>query len=143
MGKETPAQLQSRARLMCERDGLTQQEIADRIGKAVRTVANWAERGLPSPIKGPWVKGSLAEKVHQKREEGILAAALARGMTDDYFVGKLQELLEAKTVRGTPNLDAIDKGLTHAERIIPGLKATETHSLNFPAEMLAFFQGAE
>lgn len=128
---------------MCERDKLSQREIAERIGKAERTIANWSERGLPNPLKGPWIKGALAEKVQEKREEGMLAAALRLGMDDDYFAGKVQLLLEARTAKGAPNIDAIDKGLTHAERIIPKLKAAETVSHDFPAEMLAFFQGGK
>jgi transposase len=141
MAKETPAQKQSRARILWEKDSLSHPEIAERVGVSPRTIANWAERGLPNPLKGPWEKGSLARKVQEKREEGMLEAAKRRGMDDDYFASKLHTLLEARNNKGQPNLDAIDKGLTHAERIIPRLKAQESVAVDFPAEMLAFFQG--
>ena len=141
MAKESPTQKQTRARLLYEKESISHEEVAKRVGVSPRTIANWAERGLPAPHRGPWEKGSLAKKVQEKREEGILEAARRLGMDDDYFVGKLQTLLEARDRKGGPNLDAIDKGLTHAERIIPRLKAQESLAVDFPAEMLAFFQG--
>ena len=120
---------------MCERDNLSQREIAARTGKAERTIANWSERGLPNPLKGPWVKGSLAAKVQEKREEGILQTAARLGMDSEYFLTKVKTLCDSLK----PGIQ--DIGLTHAERMIPGLKAKESVGVDFPAEMLAFFQG--
>lgn len=163
---ETKTQLQARARIMCERDNISQADIGESLGIATRTVANWAERGLPSPLKGPWVKGSLAEKIHQKAEESILEAAKRLGLDSAYFLAKVKNMCEATRpvlvkpskaeqeksaeegdesgggfVTEMPDYSAIDAGLTHAERIIPGLKAKEQVSIDFPAQMLAFFQG--
>lgn len=121
---------------MCEKDSLSQREIALKTGKAERTIANWAERGMPSPIKGPWVKGSLAVKVQEKLEESILATAAKLGMDSAYFLTKVKTLCDSKK----PGI--MDIGLTHAERMIPGLKAKETVLHDFPAEMLSFFQDA-
>jgi len=133
---KTVAQIQARARLMCEKDSLSQREIAVKTGKSERTIMNWAERGVPSPIKGPWVKGSLAVKVQEKMEESILATAVRLGMDSEYFLTKVKKLIDSSKA------GVIDIGLTHAERMIPGLKAKETVQLDFPAEMLAFFQEA-
>lgn len=166
MGKETPTQKQLRARLLCEKDCLGQDEIAARIGVSRRTICNWAERGLPSPVKGPWEKGSLAQKVHEKRTESILEAAAKIGLTNEFILQKVMDMCQATKpvlvkpskaeqekaakegdesgggfVAEVPDYSAINDGLTHAERILPGLKAAETHSHDFPAEMLAFFQG--
>lgn len=166
MGKETPTQKQTRARIMYEKDSLSKREIAERVGMSERTIANWMERGLPSPLKGPWEKGSLAEKVHEKRAESILEAAAKIGLTNEFILQKVMDMCQATKpilvkpskadqekaakegdesgggfVTEVPDYSAIDAGLTHAERIIPGLKAAETHSHDFPAEMLAFFQG--
>lgn len=134
MARETPAEKQTRARLMCEKDKLSQADIAARMKVTERTIANWAERGLPNPLKGPWVKGSLSAKVQEKEEEGVLEAAKARGLDAGYFLDKVKELCDSSK----PNI--IDIGLTHAERIIPGLKANENVTVNFPEKMLAFFQ---
>lgn len=131
---ETPAQKQSRARIMCEKDNLSQPEIAERVGVSMRTIANWSERGLPVPIRGPWVKGSLARKVHEKLESSILATAERLGMDAEYFLTKVKSMCDSKKV------GVQDIGLTHAERIIPGLKAKENVAHSFPEEMLAFFQ---
>lgn len=166
MAKDTAKQ--TRARLLCEKDGLPQPEIARRVGVSERTICNWSERGLPNPLKGPWVKGSLAAKVQEKHENAILQAAAELGMDERYFLGKVKQLCEATKptlvkpskaeqqkaeaegdesgggfVTEVPDFNAIDAGLTHAERIIPGLKAAEKMEHDFPAEMLAFFQGGK
>lgn len=166
MAKATVTDIQTRARLLYEKDKLSMREIAERTGKAERTIANWAERGLPTPIKGPWVKGAFAEKVQEKREETILATAERLGLTSEFILTTVKTMLTATKpilvkpnkaeqdkakgegdesgggfVTEVPDYSAIDAGLTHAERIIPGLKAKETLSVDFPAEMLAFFQG--
>ena len=133
---ETVAEIQARARLMWEKDRLPVREIAEKTGKSERTIANWAERGMPAPLKGPWVKGALAEKVQEKLESSIMATALRLGMDSEYFLSKVKGMCDS------PVPSIMDAGLTHAERMIPGLKAKETVQHDFPAEMLAFFQGA-
>ena len=113
---ESKAQQQARARLMWENDKLTQIEIAKKVGVHERTIANWAERGLPNPLKGPWVKGSFTEKVQERVENSILATAERLGMSNHFFLTKVKTLCDSKKPSD------IDVGLTHAERIIPGLK---------------------
>lgn len=166
MAKETPAQKQARARALHEMESMSYRDIATTVGISLRTVANWAERGMPNPVKGQWVKGAHASKVQQKAEESILEVASRVGLTHEFLLGKVKELCTATKpvlvkpskaeqekaqkegdesgggfVTEIPDYNAIDAGLTHAERIIPGLKAAETISHDFPAEMLAFFQG--
>jgi transposase len=139
---ETKAEIQARARNLHEAHAVSFRNIADRMGISLRTVCNWAERGVPVPIKGPWVKGSLASKVQQAEEDSTIEAARIRGMDKGYFLDIVKTMLEAETRDGKPNFDVVDKGLVHAERIIPGLKAEEKVSIDFPAKMLGFFQDA-
>lgn len=137
---ETKAEIQARARNLHEAHSVSYRDIATRLKLAPNTVANWAERGLPIPIKGPWVKGCAAAKVVQAEEDSTIEAARVRGMGKGYFLDIVKTMLDAKTPKGKPNFDVIDKGLVHAERIIPDLKAKETLTVDFPAKMLDFFQ---
>lgn len=161
---ETKTQQQARARIMWENDKFSQRIIAEKIGVSERTIANWSERGMPNPLRGPWVKGSLAEKVHEMKESSILQIANEMGMDSAFFLSKVKQLCTATRpvlvkgddegqakdegdesgggfVQEIPDYKAIDAGLTHAERIIPGLKAAEKVQIDFPSKMLAFFQG--
>ena len=143
MAKDAKAVIQAKARALCEVESIPQREIAARLGVTDRTIANWSERGMPLPIMGPWIKGQHSAAVQQKIEESTIEAAARRGMTKDYFLAKVQSMLDAKTRNGDVNFDVLDKGLVHAERIIPGLKADETVNHNFPAQVLAFFQDGQ
>lgn len=84
---------------------------------AKRWIDEWEATGFP--------KGYLQPKLDQAAEKAALDAAEAAGLSKAKLYGKVATLLDAQNEDGSDNLDAIDKGLTHAERTVPGFKVAD------------------
>jgi len=118
-------------------------EVAAKVGKHYQTILAWSK-------KEGWVQGKTRPILDQKEEEATLEAARELGLTKGYFLGKVKTLCEATKpvlvkaskedeaeakeegdesggafVQEVPDYKAISDGLTHAERIIPGLKVPD------------------
>jgi hypothetical protein len=109
---------------------------------AKRWIDEWEASGFP--------KGFLQPKLDQAREQAAIQAAEAQGLSQAFLFGKVRQLLDATKpvlvkpskadqerskaegdesggafVQEVPDFQAIDAGLTHAERTVPGFKVAD------------------
>ena len=85
-----PAKTIAKAKLQREQ-GHTAAEIAKTSGVSVRTVDSWIS-------KFKWVKGALTEKIVKKHELSLLAKADEIGLTEEYILNNIKELIDAENV---------------------------------------------
>lgn len=95
---DSKAQKQAKARTLYEKDKLSQGKIAVRIGVSERTIANWADQGLPDPENGPWKKGRIAGKLQETKLQALTAEAERHGIDEGRVFSKIAELIDAKSV---------------------------------------------
>ncbi len=130
----------TKCRVMIE-SGKPLSYVEEKTGVSKGTLILWTD-------EGKWVKGKIEPKLYQKEVESVLRLAEKRGLTMDYFLGKVQTLCEATKpmlvkpldsahsreegdesggafVQEVPDYRAISDGLDHAQKIIPGLKVSE------------------
>lgn len=98
--------------------GQSTADIAQKLHLGLRTVKGWCK-------SEGWQKGKSAPKLHQAQEDAALRAAEKAGLSLEGLFQGVATLLNAKDRKGKTNLDALDKGLTHARHTYPGFKVVD------------------
>lgn len=81
------ARQRTRARRLCEYDGLSDESIADLVGCSRRSLTNWKDRDEKNG--DPWVKGKYSQELREKEQAAKVRAIEAHGWDEGRVLAEL------------------------------------------------------
>jgi hypothetical protein len=124
------ARQRSRARRLCEYDGLSDESIADLVGCSRRSLTNLKDRAEKK--RDPWVKGKFSQELREKEQAAKVRAIEAQGWNEGRVLAELgliagsdiKDLLEVLKDGSVRMRDL--KSLGEKSRVIKSIKQRKT-----------------